>query len=519
MFQPLRGLTVATSLLLSPLYVSAQSFAPLAPTTPADPSQTVPPQAMPATATDQPAVTPQPGVKVEERGPIHEAFAQPGAPTRGQGMTAPKAPPPNVPEVPPDQKPNGENVQWIPGYWSWDADRQDYLWVSGFWRNVPPGEVWQPGQWATANGQSMYTPGYWKPATAGVQGNLPEPPKSLENGPSVPAKNADSVWVPGSWQYQNGQYAWQPGYWAQPYGNMLWQPSQYVYDGTGYTYVPGYWDYPLEDRGILYAPVTFTQPLWQNPGWAYTPQYALGLGYGSGWGMGGLFGSLYLGPGYNNYYYGNYYGGLGFGGLGYGGLGFGYLPWWYSGRGYYNPLWNHYNWLNRGNPGWAAGARQGYYGYNGAHAGRYYGSLAGVGGPAAYHAGLSNPGVRGNLVQPAAGVVRAQQLARPVGSYPNVGMHQSYQNLSAGAFGRPGFGAVPYVGGVGYAHSPGVSYAHPGYGSMGHAYGGYAPHVSNYGGYHGGYGGYHAGGYGGYHGGGGGFHGGGGHGGGHGGHR
>ncbi len=37
----------------------------------------------------------------------------------------------------PDQKPEGTNVQWIPGYWSWDDERKDYLWVSGFKRDVP----------------------------------------------------------------------------------------------------------------------------------------------------------------------------------------------------------------------------------------------------------------------------------------------------------------------------------------------------------------------------------------------
>ena len=127
---------------------------------------------------------------------------------------------------------------------------------------------------------------------------------------------------------------------------------------------------------MLNAPVYFNQPLWNNPGWSYTPSYSLGLGYGyGGYGSGGLFGSMFYGPGYNNYYYGNYYnpwytggyGGFGLGfGLGYpffgyglglglfGGYGYGgYYPWWYNHRGYHNNLWNHYCWLNRNNPNWA----------------------------------------------------------------------------------------------------------------------------------------------------------------------
>src|SRR5262245_52799750 len=76
---------------------------------------------------------PEPGIKVADKGPIHEAFAQPGAEVRGKGMTAPKAPPPPIPEVPPETKPDGENVKWVPGYWQWDAEKEDFLWVSGFW--------------------------------------------------------------------------------------------------------------------------------------------------------------------------------------------------------------------------------------------------------------------------------------------------------------------------------------------------------------------------------------------------
>lgn len=33
--------------------------------------------------------------------------------------------------LPPDQKPEGDDVAWIPGYWAWDDERNDFLWVSG----------------------------------------------------------------------------------------------------------------------------------------------------------------------------------------------------------------------------------------------------------------------------------------------------------------------------------------------------------------------------------------------------
>src|SRR5438128_1162920 len=74
------------------------------------------------------------GVEVLGRGPVHEAFAQPieeGAPQAGP--VAPKAPPEPLEEQPPEQKPEGEDVQWVPGYWQWDDERGEFLWVSGVW--------------------------------------------------------------------------------------------------------------------------------------------------------------------------------------------------------------------------------------------------------------------------------------------------------------------------------------------------------------------------------------------------
>src|SRR5262245_59767479 len=83
-----------------------------------------------------PAQQPGAGGEVQLKGPVHEAFAQPGDVPPEAGPAVPKQPPAPVPEEPPDQRPEGANVQWIGGYWAWDNDRNDYLWVSGVWRDV-----------------------------------------------------------------------------------------------------------------------------------------------------------------------------------------------------------------------------------------------------------------------------------------------------------------------------------------------------------------------------------------------
>ena len=72
------------------------------------------------------------------------------------GLIVPKQPPTPIEEVPPDMKPEGGNPTWIPGYWSWDDDRRDFIWVSGVWRSPPAQHRWMPGYWqpASATGQT-----------------------------------------------------------------------------------------------------------------------------------------------------------------------------------------------------------------------------------------------------------------------------------------------------------------------------------------------------------------------------
>ena len=101
-------------------------------------------------------------VQVLTRGPVHEAFAETVTFDPEPGIVVPKAPPAAIEELPPDQKPEGANVAWIPGYWAWDDERSDFLWVSGVWRTPaarPPVGAWLLGQ--TAGQGYQWISGYW----------------------------------------------------------------------------------------------------------------------------------------------------------------------------------------------------------------------------------------------------------------------------------------------------------------------------------------------------------------------
>lgn len=271
------------------------------------------------------------------RGPVHEAFARP-AETPAAAPIIAKEPPAPIKEVPPDQKPDMQGVEWIPGYWAYDDDKKDYIWVSGTWRVPPPGRQWVPGAWKKATGGWQWQQGFWGPTDPGdVKPFDSVPPASMEIGASSPPPTADSYYTPGQWVFQNGEWVWQPGMWATNSGDMVYVPPQYLPNQGGSMYVPGYWDYPLQNRGMLFAPVAFGgQPWLGNSGWSYQPGYSVGLS--------GLLGSLFVRPGLGSYYFGNYFNNS------YRGLG--YQPWTAFARRGYDPLFNYYSWANRGTPAW-----------------------------------------------------------------------------------------------------------------------------------------------------------------------
>lgn len=143
----------------------------------------------------------QGNAEVLTRGPVHEAFAEPYTQDAEQGLIVPREPPEAIEELPPEAMPEGENVEWIPGYWGWDDDREDFIWISGVWRDAPPGQRWVPGSWVQASGGFQWVAGFWTSVETQEIAYLPEPPPSEELGPNAPAPDDNHFWVPGAWEY------------------------------------------------------------------------------------------------------------------------------------------------------------------------------------------------------------------------------------------------------------------------------------------------------------------------------
>ena len=278
------------------------------------------------------------GVEVMARGPVHEAFASPASEPAQSPLLA-KKPPTPVEEMPPEEKPEGD-VVWIGGYWSWDDDRTDYLWVSGCWRTKPPGKEWVPGYWREQGERWQWVAGFWAnaqppQAPANPVTYYPEPPAPPAVAPPPPQPGPDMVYIPGHWSWQGDHYVWMAGFWRPIREGYVWVPAHYRWTPFGYVYVAGYWDLAVTRRGVLYAPVVVDVAVC-GPTFVFTPAYAVCDVI--------VLDSLFIRPAYCHYYFGDYYGPR------YVGLGFETCIV-YS-RCHYEPIIAYCAWENRANPAW-----------------------------------------------------------------------------------------------------------------------------------------------------------------------
>jgi hypothetical protein len=241
----------------------------------------------------------QPGVEVQTRGPVHEAFAEPADSRPEPTPLVTKEPPAPVDEVPPEERPEGDDDVWIPGYWAYDDDASNFIWVSGIWRMPPPGRQWVPGSWQEVEGGWHWVPGYWAAGGQDETEYLPAPPPTLDNGPSSPAPDEASDYVPGCWVYREARYRWRPGFWLAHRPGWCWMAPRYVWSTLGYVFVEGYWDRPLLDRGLCFAPVIFDQNVIAAQGFQYVPSYAVMPDF--------LMSCLFARPATCQYYFGDYF--------------------------------------------------------------------------------------------------------------------------------------------------------------------------------------------------------------------
>jgi hypothetical protein len=190
-----------------------------------------------------------------------------------------------------------------------------------------------------------------QPAAAGAPAYLPQaPPPTLETGPTTPQPNPNVAWTPGFWSWQGANYVWRPGFWAAVQPNWIWMPAHYVWTPSGYLFVNGYWDLPVANRGLMFAPVYYPQPVYAQPGFVFTPSISI---VGSA-----VTANLFVSTGTNQYLFGDFYA-QNF-------VGIGITPWFSFSFGtarplFYDPLFSYYAVINiQQNPRWVTQMREQY---------------------------------------------------------------------------------------------------------------------------------------------------------------
>jgi hypothetical protein len=250
-------------------------------------------------AEDVPPVPAEEQPEVLTSGPVHEAFAEPVNVQVQEGLVAPKEPPPNIIENAPTQRPEGDQFVLVPGYWAWDSDRNDYIWVSACWRAAPPNTYWVPGYWARVDDGWEWVAGFWAQSGSQTIEYLPAPTALADVEPVIAAPSDDFVWVPPCQYWYHDSYVVRPGYWLAARDGWVWVPSHYIWKPRGYVFSPGHWDYSLERRGVLFAPVYFSHGHHFRAGFRFSPSIVISLGM--------LQVNLFTCPRYSHFYFGDYY--------------------------------------------------------------------------------------------------------------------------------------------------------------------------------------------------------------------
>ncbi len=192
--------------------------------------------------------TPSATAEDEDRVTTRETIPVPGELADSSRVRVRKAPPAPIVERPSGPRPD-RRAQWIAGHWSWEAARDDFVWVGGSWQIPPVGSTWVAGRWRHDAAGWYWVSGTWSHAgdrlAAAV--NAPAwrttgPPADHPDDTPAPAPGPDFFFVPGHYAPTAGdRLAWTPGFWARIQPGWDWIPARWVRRPNGWDFREGHW--------------------------------------------------------------------------------------------------------------------------------------------------------------------------------------------------------------------------------------------------------------------------------------
>lgn len=215
------------------------------------------------------AIVSLPAASVENReGPVHEAYFTPITDSVVYQAIGQTPPDPILERIPTQ---TAADTVWIPGYWDWDIELQDFIWISGIWRKPPPNHQWISGSWKKSDQGWVRLPGFWSAKPSEELTAIPiAPPASLEENTGT-SPGTDYFWSPGFWSYNSGtkKYTWMSGSWIPFDEEWILVPAHYVWRDKGFFFIEPYWDWNLTTRGTPYIALNIPQTL--RSGYVSTP--------------------------------------------------------------------------------------------------------------------------------------------------------------------------------------------------------------------------------------------------------
>lgn len=198
-------------------------------------------------------------IEVLENGPVNEAFITPiGGDNLIFNAISAKPPEPIDERIPLQ---TDSQAEWIPGYWAWQNELHDFIWVSGTWRRPPQDHLWISGFWKEYPDGWVWIHGFWNRVPENKINYIGIAPPDVLDENSPPPPNDNYAWNSGYWYFlpDSNDYQWVPGDWEEMNPDWILMPAHYVWRPGGYVFIPSYWDWPLDKRGKVFAPVQIQQ--------------------------------------------------------------------------------------------------------------------------------------------------------------------------------------------------------------------------------------------------------------------
>jgi hypothetical protein len=158
----------------------------------------------------------------------------------GREPPAPRAEP--VPRTP------GRDVTWIPGYWSWSEDLDDFVWIAGVYVVHAPDQLTVSTEAVPDRTSDQAQAIAAMPAPADLA--PPEPSREVAVAPPpaprvevivAPPAVLGAAWIPGHWRLVATSWQWVAGVWVRPPAGMRFQPPALQVRGAVHVYVPARW--------------------------------------------------------------------------------------------------------------------------------------------------------------------------------------------------------------------------------------------------------------------------------------